>query len=122
MPASTARAFEDPDVASLSGGVVSVDYGQILPKLENLAFRKGIHASEMEYGKKRDWWDSAALVRHVIPGKRSNFLLLSETVGGFTYFRELAKVIFGKLAFHSETPQRITLPSRAVLRPFKYFL
>ena len=83
MSASTARIFEDADVAGLSSSIVAVDYREVRREFEGLAFRKRIHAPVMKYGHKRDRCGSAAMFRHVFLGERSDFLLRGKAVCGF---------------------------------------
>ena len=76
----------------------------------------------MKYGQQRDGSGSAILVRHVVPGEWSNFLLICKTVRSFADVRERADIVCRKLVVHDEPSQRVALPSRTVLRPFEYFL
>jgi len=47
--------------------------------------------------------------------------LFCKAVSAFTYVAKLTNGILRKFAIHHETSERIALPGRAVLRPFKDF-
>ena len=98
MSASTARAFENTDIAGLSRGVVAVDYGEVRREPKSLAFRKSIHTTMMKYGDKRNGSRSVAPIRHLVRGERSKFLLLGKPVCSFADFRKGTDVIRRKLA------------------------
>ena len=76
----------------------------------------------MKYRPKRDGRGIFALVRYVVLGERSKFLLLGEAVRGFTDFYEGTDIVRRKLAVQNEASQRVTLPGRAALRTIRVFL
>ena len=81
---------------------VRVDHRETWPKPEGLVFREGVYTPVMEYGRERDGWGHATLVRHVLPGERDDVSLRRETVCSLADFRKLLDLSCRKLAVRDE--------------------
>ena len=61
------------------------------------------------------------LLRHMVFCERSDILLFGESVRALADLGQRADVVIGEFAVQHEAAQRIALPGRAVLGPFKDF-
>jgi hypothetical protein len=92
-------------------------------KPEGLIFRKGVHSTVMKDGQKGYGSAASRLDRHMLLGEWGDIILLfGEPVLALAHISQRTDVVIRKFAIQYETAQSIALPSRAAMRPFKYFL
>jgi hypothetical protein len=76
----------------------------------------------MKDGQEGDGSAAGRLDRHMILGERNDILLFCEPVCALANISQGVDVIIREFAIQYEAPQSIALPSRAIMRPLKYFL